>query len=50
MANKTIQIDSIVHKKAKILAAQYDLTLKDVIEYLLEGLSDKEIEKIAKKK
>lgn len=47
--SKNIAITDETHKKAKILSAFTGLQLKEIFELLIEGVTEKDIMKLAKK-
>lgn len=48
--NFTTTIDQELVKKAKKFAVDYDIDVNEIIEYFLENMTEKEIEKIVKEK
>lgn len=50
MAKKSVHIEEETHRKAKILSAETNLTIGEIIDLLIEGTSEKEIRKLADKK
>lgn len=50
MTKKSIHVEEETHKKAKILSAQTGIPIGEIFDLLIEGATEKEIQKMAEKK
>lgn len=50
MSFKTLNVSEETHRKAKLLSALTGLSMAEMLEIIIEGMTDKEILKLAKKK
>ncbi|HNO26543.1 MAG TPA: hypothetical protein PKK94_26415 [Leptospiraceae bacterium] len=50
MSKKSVNVEPEIHEKAKIISAKTGLTIGEIFGLLIEGLTEKDIQKLAKEK